>query len=59
MSYADAWVAGRLLSRVQLVNVKRRSPQNSSSRHRQNRAALKTMLESINPAWPLAVPDTD
>jgi len=47
MSSTGVWAAGRLLSRVQLVNVKRRGPQNSSSRRRQNRTALKSLLEPV------------
>jgi hypothetical protein len=36
---------GRLLVRAQLVTVKSRRPQNSSSRRRQNRTALKSLLD--------------
>ena len=46
--------AARLLSRIQLVTVQSRRPQNSSSYRRQSRAALKALLESIDPAPLLA-----
>src|SRR5262249_51983388 len=39
---------------AQLVTVKSRRPQNSSSRRRQNRTALKSLLEPVDPGLPLA-----
>ena len=37
-----------------LEDRKSRRPQNSSSRRRQNRTALKSLLEPLDPALPLA-----
>jgi hypothetical protein len=54
MSSTGASAAARLLLRAQLVTVKSRRPQNSSSRRRQNRTALKSLLEPVDPALPLA-----
>ena len=54
MSFTGASAAAQLLSRVQLMTLKSRRPQNSSSRRRKSRAALKALLESIDPAPLLA-----
>jgi len=54
MSSTSVSAAARLLSRIQLVTVQSRRPQNSSSHRRQSRAALKVLLESIDPAPLLA-----
>ena len=54
MSFTGASAAAQLLSRVQLMTLKSRRPQNSSSRRRQNRTALERLLEPVDPALPLA-----
>ena len=54
MSSTGVSAAARLLLRAQLVTVKSQRPQNSSSRRRQNRTALKSLLEPVDPTLPLA-----
>ena len=47
MSSTGASAGALLPLRAQLVTVKSRRPQNSSSHRRQNRAALKSLLEPV------------
>jgi hypothetical protein len=54
MSSKGASARARFRLRAQLVTVKSRRPQNSGSRRRQNRTALKSLLEPVDPALPLA-----